>query len=697
VVAIHIMNHYPFRLIEKKWQKYWEDNKIFESNNSNNGPKFYVLDMFPYPSGTGLHVGHPLGYIASDIIARYKRHQGYNVLHPMGFDAFGLPAEQYAIQTGQHPTVTTGINTKRYKEQLKNIGLSYDWSREVCTSDPNYYKWTQWIFCKFFNNWYDLNLKKARSITELVEILHLNGNSQIQAACDDDTPKISSDDWNSMDSTVQQKFLLKYRLAFCNTTKVNWCPELGTVLANEEVKGGLSERGGYPVILKQMQQWMLRITAYADRLLSGLTNLDWPICIKEMQQNWIGKSQGAKIYFTVNINGGNQKLSVFTTRPETIFGVTYLAISSNHELLSDIITNEKRQLVNNYLSDLSKTSELELLSNNKHSGVFTGSYALHPFTNKKIPIWIANYVLDGYGTGAVMGVPAHDKRDYAFAIHFDIPINKVIIGENITEPDDKDERILVNSAFIDGLSVKDAKEEVLKRLTKNGTGKDMTTYRIRDAVFSRQRYWGEPIPIYYKDGIPHLLSDDELPLKLPEVEMYKPTSTGLPPLGNAKNWTSHGYPLELNTMPGWAGSSWYYLRYMDCANDKQFVSQTAQSYWKNVDLYIGGSEHTTGHLIYSRFFMMFLYDLGYVSEEEPFKKLINQGMIQGKSSLIYKINGTKTFVSYNLINEYDTLPMYVSIDLAINDVLDIEAFKKWRPEFKDATFVLEDNKFICGV
>jgi leucyl-tRNA synthetase len=694
------MEYYDFKTIEKKWQHYWAKHQTFRTQETQKQPKFYVLDMFPYPSGAGLHVGHPLGYIASDIVARYKRCQGYNVLHPMGFDAFGLPAEQYALQTGQHPAVTTAQNIQHYKEQLQRLGLSFDWHRTVCTSDPSYYRWTQWIFLQLFHSWYDTHLQKSRPIKDLVACLEKVGNRDIKAACDADTPNVTAEAWQQMTEKEQQALLLKYRLAFLEEAMVNWCPELGTVLANEEVKEGLSERGNHPVIRQNMQQWSLRITAYATRLLEDLLALDWPTSVKEMQRHWIGMSQGATISFQATASKDTiHTLHAFTSRPDTLFGVTFLALAPEHPLAQSLTVAQQLVAVNDYIAQAKNRSERDrLVAINCATGVFTGAYAKHPFTGQPLPIWVADYVVAGYGTGAVMGVPAHDSRDYAFAQHFDLPIIQVIVGGDVTKAAyEAKVGKLINADFLNGLTVQEATEKVLAKLAENQAGKPTTTFRLRNAIFSRQRYWGEPFPIYYKDGMPYPLSEDVLPLKLPPVKAYQPTSTGQPPLGHAEQWhTAAGDPLELNTMPGWAGSSWYFLRYMDPHNEKDFVSPTEQVYWHAVDLYIGGAEHATGHLLYARFWTKFLYDLGYIDAKEPFRKLINQGMIQGQSKLAYRVKGTQQFVSFHLRQQYDTVPMHVAIDLVENQVLDIEAFKKWRPELQEATFILEDGQYICG-
>ncbi|MEM9416795.1 MAG: leucine--tRNA ligase, partial [Bacteroidota bacterium] len=694
------MTDYDFKAIEATWQQYWAQHHTFRTKEDLAKPKYYVLDMFPYPSGAGLHVGHPLGYIASDVVARYKRSQGYNVLHPMGFDAFGLPAEQYALQTGQHPAKTTAENSARYRDQLQRLGLSFDWDRMVCTSDPAYYRWTQWIFLQLFQSWYDKALQKARPITALVAHLEKKGNAHLQAACDEDTPLITAEAWHQMTEQEQQGLLLKYRLAFLEATMVNWCPALGTVLANEEVKDGVSERGGHPVVRQKMQQWSLRMTAYAERLLTDLEALDWPASVKEMQRNWIGKSTGATILFQATPpQGPATALEVFTTRPDTIFGVTYLALAPENPHVSALTTPEQQMAVASYVEQAQKRSERERLADVKHvTGVFTGSYAPHPFTGQPLPIWVADYVLAGYGTGAVMGVPAHDSRDHAFAQHFGLDVVPVVTsGAETKAPYEAKEGTLINSNFLNGLNVQEATERVLQELATQQIGDRKTTFRLRNAIFSRQRYWGEPFPIFYKDGMPYALPENELPLALPPVKAYHPTPTGQPPLGHAENWqTAAGYPLELNTMPGWAGSSWYFLRYMDPHNEQALVSPQAQAYWQAVDLYIGGAEHATGHLLYARFWTKFLYDLGHVSMQEPFQKLINQGMIQGQSCFVYRIKGTQQFVSHGLRQQYDTVSMHVSIDLVKDGVLDTEAFRQWRPELQEATFILEDGQYQCG-
>ena len=687
---------YNHREIEPKWQKYWTDNDVYKVEIEEDKPKYYVLDMFPYPSGAGLHVGHPLGYIASDIYSRYKKLNGFNVLHPMGFDAFGLPAEQYAIKTGQHPAVTTAKNIERYKQQLGNLGFSYDWSREVQTSDPKYYKWTQWVFTKLFAHWYNNATKKAEPITLLVEIFGLAGNRKVDAATTYEEV-FTAGEWNAMSEKEQQEILMNYRLAYLSETMVNWCPELGTVLANDEVKDGLSVRGGHPVERKSMKQWSLRVTAYAERLLKGLDMVDWSDSLKEMQRNWIGKSTGATIFF--EIKDKSEKLEVFTTRADTLFGSTFMVIAPEHPLVETLTTAEHKQEVEDYTGWAKNRSERERMTEvKKVTGVFTGSYAINPFTGKEIPVYVADYVLMGYGTGAIMAVPAHDSRDYAFAKHFGLPIVQVVDGGDISEESyDAKEGKMINSGFLNGLDVKKAIQAAIKKIEETGIGMRKTNYRLRDAIFSRQRYWGEPFPVYYKDGMPYTLPLSELPLELPEVDKFLPTEKGEPPLARAKNWkTKEGYPLEVDTMPGFAGSSGYYLRYMDPRNDNQYFSPEAIRYWQNVDLYIGGAEHATGHLIYARFWNKFLYDLGMVVKEEPFRKLINQGMIQGRSNFVYRVKGTNKFVSYNLRKQYDTQRIHVDINIVDNDILDLEAFRRWQPEFKDAEFILEDGKYICG-
>ena len=687
---------YNFSDIEQKWQDYWKEKQTYKVEIDNSKPKFYVLDMFPYPSGAGLHVGHPLGYIASDIYSRYKRHKGFNVLHPMGFDAYGLPAEQYAIKTGQHPAVTTEINIKRYKEQLGKIGFSYDWNREVRTSDPKYYKWTQWVFTKLFASWYNNASNKAEPITLLEQIFGINGNQKIDAASND-VDKFTGEEWKAMDWKAQQEILMNYRLAYQSQTAVNWCSELGTVLANDEVKDGLSVRGGHAVEKRKMKQWSLRVTAYVQRLLDGLDKVDWSDALKEMQRNWIGKSTGAKVEF--KLENYNEKLEVFTTRPDTLYGSTFMVIAPEHEWVEKLTTADNKSKVEEYVVIAKNRTERERMTEVKRvSGVFTGSYAIHPFSGDRVPIWIADYVLMGYGTGAIMAVPAHDSRDYAFAKHFDIPIVQVVSGGDIsTESYDAKDGEMMNSDFMNGMPVKKAIGAAIKKINDLGIGEKKINFRLRDATFSRQRYWGEPFPVYYKEGMPNVLPLDKLPLELPPVDKYLPTESGEPPLARANNWkTEDGYTLEYDTMPGFAGSSGYYLRYMDPNNENQYFSPEAINYWKNVDLYIGGAEHATGHLIYSRFWNKFLFDLGMVVEEEPFKKLINQGMIQGRSSFVYRVKGTNKFVSYGLRKEYDTQRIHVDINFVANDILDIDAFRNWQAEFNNAEFVLEDGKYICG-
>ncbi|MCF6183133.1 MAG: leucine--tRNA ligase [Bacteroidales bacterium] len=688
---------YNFKEIEQKHQENWKKNNIYKVTEDKNKTKFYVLDMFPYPSGAGLHVGHPLGYIASDIYSRYKRLQGYNVLHPMGFDAFGLPAEQYAVQTGQHPAVTTEINIKRYKEQLSKIGFSYDWSREVRTSDPNYFKWTQWTFLKMFHHWFNADTQKAESIETLIKEFKENGNTKVNAICST-TPHFEAAVWNGMSDEEKEDILMNYRLAYRAKTKVNWCPALGTVLANDEVKDGVSERGGHPVIQKDMMQWQLRITAYAKRLLTGLDNLEWTDSLKEMQRNWIGRSEGAEVYF--NIKDKNDEILVFTTRPDTIFGATFMVLAPESKLVDKLTTIENSEEVEQYVTYAKNRTERERQADAQNiTGVFTGSYAINPFTQKEIPIWTADYVLRGYGTGAIMAVPAHDSRDYAFAKHFGIDIIQVVEGGDIEkESYDAKTGKMINSDFLNGLDVKEAVKKMLTEVETKNLGKRKVNYRLRDAIFSRQRYWGEPFPIYYKDDRAVPLKEEELPLTLPDTDDYKPTETGEPPLGRVKNWLYDGkYKYELSTMPGFAGSSAYYLRYMDPHNNKELVSKEADEYWQDVDLYIGGTEHAVGHLIYSRFWNKFLYDIGVVIKDEPYKKLVNQGMIQGRSNFVYRIKDTNKYVSFNLRNNYEFTEIHIDVNIVSNDILDIEKFKKWRPEFADAEFIFEeDGKYHCG-
>jgi leucyl-tRNA synthetase len=695
---------YQFRTIEKKWQKFWASNQTFKVSNTSDKPKYYVLDMFPYPSGAGLHVGHPLGYIASDIFTRYKRLKGYNVLHPMGYDSFGLPAEQYAIQTGQHPAITTDTNINRYREQLDNIGFSFDWSREIRTSSPSYYKWTQWIFMQLFNSYYNTDLDKAESIASLITKFEQSGSEGIHAVSDEDMLSFTAAEWKQFDEEQKQAELLKYRLAYLKESSVNWCQALGTVLANDEVKDGVSERGGYPVIQKKMMQWSMRITAYAERLLKGLDTIDWPEPLVEMQRNWIGKSVGASVKFQLSEAQGAGFVEVFTTRVDTIYGVSFVVLAPEHELVPSLVTAEQQQEVDKYIEQTKKKSERDRMADTKSvSGVFTGSYVLHPLTNEKIPVWIADYVLAGYGTGAVMAVPSGDQRDYLFAKHFHLPIIKVLDSQQIEEEaDSKKEGVYVNSDLINGLTYEEAVPVLIKELEKKNAGKAKINFRMRDAIFGRQRYWGEPVPVYFKDGIPYLIKEQELPLLLPEVDKYLPTESGEPPLGRAKDWKyQQMYEYELSTMPGWAGSSWYWYRYMDAENDQTFASEKAVAYWKAVDLYIGGSEHATGHLLYSRFWNKFLKDIGVVNEEEPFKKLINQGMIQGRSNFVYRLldeegKGTNTFVSSGLIKQYKTTALHVDVNIVYNDVLDLEKFRHSRPEYASADFILEDGRYVCG-
>lgn len=690
---------YNFKEVEKKWQSYWKEHKTYQVDTDPAKPKYYVLDMFPYPSGAGLHVGHPLGYIASDIYSRYKRLKGFNVLHPMGYDAYGLPAEQYAIQTGQHPAITTDKNIARYREQLDKIGFSFDWNREIRTCDPHYYKWTQWAFIQMFNSFYCNDEQKAMPIAELVKAFENTGTEGLNVACGENL-QFTAEEWKTKTEKEQQEILLNYRLAYLAETMVNWCPQLGTVLANDEVKEGLSVRGGYPVVQKKMRQWSLRVSAYAQRLLDGLDRINWSDSLKDIQRNWIGRSQGADIIFDVKNN--DLKLQVFTTRPDTIFGVSFMVLAPESDYVKQLTTPAQQQAVNEYLDYVAKRTERERQSEvKKVTGVFTGSYAVNPFTQQAIPVWISEYVLAGYGTGAIMAVPAHDSRDYAFARKFNLPIVPVIDnGQPIDLSEssyDAKEGKMINSGVINGMEVKEAIKYIAEDVEKRGIGKSKINYRLRDAIFSRQRYWGEPFPVYYKNDMPYMLDESKLPLELPEIDKYLPTETGEPPLGRAQNWqTEEGYPLELNTMPGFAGSSAYYLRYMDPHNDKALVSKEANEYWKNVDLYLGGAEHATGHLIYSRFWNHFLYDLGYVCESEPFKKLINQGMIQGRSNFVYRIQGTNKFVSYGLKDQYETTEIHVNVNIVHNDVLDQEAFRNWMPEYANAEFILEDGKYICG-
>ena len=687
---------YDFRAIEEKWQQRWRAEGTYRVDVDPSRPKFYVLDMFPYPSGAGLHVGHPLGYIASDIYSRYKRQSGFNVLHPMGYDAFGLPAEQYAIQTGQHPAVTTEENIARYRSQLDKIGFSFDWSREVRTCEPEYYHWTQWAFLKMFDHWYNNKSQKAEPITDLVAHFEANGSAGIDAA-ETSSLKFTAEEWAAMSEEAKEQVLQNYRLAFRADTMVNWCPALGTVLANDEVKEGLSVRGGHPVEQKRMKQWLLRVTAYAQRMLDGLEQLEWSDSLKEIQRNWIGRSVGAQVFF--DVAGSDRKLEIFTTRPDTIYGVTFMVIAPEHEWAEELTTEENREAVEAYIAETKRRSERERIADTKRvSGVRTGSFAVNPFTGRQIPIYISDYVLAGYGTGAIMAVPAHDSRDYAFARHFDLEIIPVVEGGDLEkESYDAKEGKVINSDIINGMDVKDAIHFMFEEVERRGLGKKLINYRLRDAIFSRQRYWGEPFPIYYKNDVAYRLSDEKLPLTLPPIENFGPTAEGEPPLARVEGWhNEEGHPFELSTMPGFAGSSAYFLRYMDPRNNEALVGKEANEYWRNVDLYVGGIEHATGHLMYSRFWNMFLYDLGYVCESEPFKKLVNQGMIQGRSNFVYRIVGSNKFVSYNLRKEYETQEIHVDVNIVKNDVLDLDAFRAWRPEFKDAEFVLEDGKYICG-
>ena len=677
---------YDFRKIEKKWQKRWAEEKTYKTVEDPSKPKFYVLDMFPYPSGAGLHVGHPLGYIASDIYARYKRLKGFNVLHPMGYDAFGLPAEQYAIQTGQHPEKTTTENVARYRSQLDRIGFSFDWDRSFRTCDPDYYKWTQWAFLRMFKSWYDPEMNKARPINELITKFETTGY-------DDITPEA----WKKASEKEKADILMRYRIAYQGETSVNWCEGLGTVLANDEVKDGLSVRGGFPVEQKKMTQWQLRVSAYAGRLLDSLDSLDWTDSLKEMQRNWIGRSEGTEMVFDTVCGDVHKPITIFTTRADTVFGVTFMVLAPESELVDELTTPEQKEAVEAYIKEVKKKTERERIAETKSvTGVFSGSYGINPLTGEKVPIWISEYVLAGYGTGAIMAVPAHDSRDYAFAKKFGLPIIPLIEGADVSEQSfDAKEGIMINSGFLNGMDVKHAIEAAKDYVEAHGLGRRKTNYRLRDAIFSRQRYWGEPFPIYYKDGIATPIPDEELPLVLPEIESYK-SKNGEPPLARAKDWNYKGHPLETSTMPGFAGSSAYYLRYMDPHNTEELVSAAADKYWRNVDLYVGGTEHATGHLIYSRFWNKFLYDLGYVCEDEPFRKLVNQGMIQGRSNFVYRIVGTNKFVSLGLKDQYDTTEIHVDINIVYNDKLDIEAFKAWRPEYNDAEFILENGEYICG-
>lgn len=690
---------YNHKEIENRWQQYWREHDTYKCVIDPSRPKFYVLDMFPYPSGAGLHVGHPLGYIASDIYSRYKRQQGFNVLHPMGYDAYGLPAEQYAIQTGQHPEKTTNENIARYREQLDKIGFSFDWSREIRTCDPQYYKWTQWAFMEMFKHYYDLDADKALPISELEERFAAGGAQAVNAACGKEL-SFSADEWKGMSVKEKKNILMNYRIAYLGETMVNWCEALGTVLANDEVSEGLSVRGGHPVEQKVMKQWCLRVSAYAPRLLADLEELQWSDSLKETQRNWIGRSEGAEMRFPVK--NSDLELEIFTTRADTVFGVTFMVLAPESAYVDMLTTPAQRKAVDAYLEEVKHKTERERQIDKRVSGVFTGAYAINPLTGKEIPVWVSDYVLAGYGTGAIMAVPAHDSRDYAFARHFNLPIIPLIEGADVSEESfDAKEGIMMNSKGpeldLNGLSVKEAIAKTKEFIKAKGLGKVKTNYRLRDAIFSRQRYWGEPFPVYYKDDIPYIMDESKLPVLLPEVDSYLPTSDGQPPLGRAKNWTTpQGYPIEVCTMPGFAGSSAYYLRYMDPHNDKELVGEEADGYWQDVDLYVGGAEHATGHLIYSRFWNKFLYDLGKVVKKEPFRKLVNQGMIQGRSNYVYRIKDTNTFVSRGLKKDYDVTPIRVDINLVENDILNTEAFRKWRPDFKDAEFILEDGKYHCG-
>ncbi|RFS14854.1 leucine--tRNA ligase [Emticicia sp. C21] len=698
------MSEYNHREIDKKWQQFWEENKTYEVKIDHSKPKFYVLDMFPYPSGAGLHVGHPLGYIASDIYSRYKKLKGFNVLHPMGFDSFGLPAEQYAIQTGQHPAITTEANISTYISQLKKIGFCYDWSREVRTSDPKYYKWTQWIFMELFKSWYNKDSDKAEPVETLYEKFAENGTKGVNAVCDEDVRSFTAEEWNALSETEQYTISLKYRLTYLSEAVVNFCPALGMVLSNDEVKDGVSERGGYPVIQKRMQQWMMRITAYADRLISGLTTIDWSDSLKEQQRNWIGRSVGAMVKFEVE-NKPDTLIEVFTTRVDTIYGVSFMVLAPEHEWVTSLTTQEQKESIDNYITETQKRSELDRMSDvKKVSGAFTGSYCINPFSGEKVPIWIADYVLAGYGTGAVMGVPSGDQRDWNFATHFNLPIVPILDSQQDieTQADATKEGKYINSGIINGLGYQEATKKLIDSLEERGIGKGKVNYRLRDAVFARQRYWGEPVPIYFKDNLPYLIDEKDLPMVLPEIDKYLPTEDGEPPLGRADGWNYKGNQYELSTMPGWAGSSWYWFRYMDAHNENEFASKEAIDYWQNVDLYLGGTEHATGHLLYSRFWNKFLKDRGYVPQEEYALKLINQGMIQGKSSLVYRLKSSEgadknpIFVSYNLRNQYETTTIHVDVSLVKNDVLNVEKFKIWRPDLASAQFILEDDKYVCG-
>ena len=696
---------YNFREIEKKWQKRWVENKTYQVTEDETKKKFYVLNMFPYPSGAGLHVGHPLGYIASDIYARYKRLQGFNVLNPMGYDAYGLPAEQYAIQTGQHPAITTVNNINRYREQLDKIGFSFDWNREIRTCEPEYYHWTQWAFQKMFNSYYCNDEKQARPIQELIEAFSQTGTEGINVACSEEL-SFTAAEWNAKSEKEQQEILMNYRIAYLGETMVNWCPQLGTVLANDEVVDGVSERGGFPVIQKKMRQWCLRVSAYAQRLLDGLDTIDWTESLKETQKNWIGRSEGAEIEFKVK--DSDLEFTIFTTRADTMFGVTFMVLAPESELVQQLTTDTQKDEVNAYLERTKKRTERERIADRSVTGAFSGSYAINPFTGEAVPIWISDYVLAGYGTGAIMAVPAHDSRDYAFAKHFGLEIRPLVEGCDVSEESfDAKEGIVCNSPregvtsycdlSLNGLTIKEAIAATKKYVKEHNLGRVKVNFRLRDAIFSRQRYWGEPFPIYYKNDIAYPLAEDKLPLELPPVADFGPTEQGEPPLARVKEWaTPEGWPYELSTMPGFAGSSAYYLRYMDPHNDQALVGREADEYWRSVDLYVGGIEHATGHLMYSRFWNMFLYDLGVVCEEEPFRKLVNQGMIQGRSNFVYRIVGTNKFVSLGLKEQYRTQALYVDVNIVRNDILDIDAFRAWMPEYKDAEFILEDGKYVCG-
>lgn len=688
---------YNFAEIERKWQRRWAGEGTFRVREDRSKPKYYVLDMFPYPSGAGLHVGHPLGYIASDIFSRYKRLKGFNVLHPMGYDAFGLPAEQYAIQTGQHPAKTTEQNIARYREQLDKIGFSYDWSREVRTCDPAYYKWTQWAFLQMFGHWYNRRTAKAEPIAALVAEFERTGNAGIDAACGE-VPLFTARDWQSWSEAEKADVLMNYRIAYQGETAVNWCPALGTVLANDEVKEGLSVRGGFPVEQKKMKQWQLRVSAYAERLLADLDGLAWSDSLKDMQRNWIGRSEGAEMIFKVSDGEREYDMTIFTTRADTVFGVTFMVLAPESEWVDVLTRPERREEVEAYLAAARKKTERERMAETrKVTGVFTGSYAKNPFTGAEVPVWISEYVLSGYGTGAIMAVPAHDSRDYAFARQFDLPVIPLIEGADVSESSfDAKDGILCNSGFLNGLSVKEAIPAAIRRVEELGIGRRKVNYRLRDAIFSRQRYWGEPFPICFRDGVAEAMPESVLPLELPEVDKFLPTETGEPPLGRARNWEYDGCPIEKSTMPGFAGSSAYYLRYMDPHNGEALVGREANEYWRSVDLYIGGTEHATGHLIYARFWNKFLFDLGYVCEQEPFRRLVNQGMIQGRSNFVYRIKNTNTFVSCGLKDRYDTTEIHVDVNLVTNDRLDTEAFRRWMPDFADAEFILEDGEYICG-